>query len=220
MSAHHDASSPLLRRLNLVGLLLLGLLVLAPLVVDLHPHDAAAEAATKAAVVEAADPDAPMPTREEETALEHAAESGAHGEASHDGHAGHGVPPLWQLGTVPFVLLLLAIAVLPLVRFTMHWWESNTSRLAVSLGLAGITLVYYAAFDSPTAAILAVEHAIPGEYVPFIMLLFSLYVISGGISITGDLRATPTVNTAFIAVGTAIASFVGTTGASMLLIRP
>jgi Na+/H+ antiporter NhaD/arsenite permease-like protein len=220
MSAHHDASSPLLRRLNLVGLLLLGLLVLAPLVVDLHPHDAAAEAATKTAALEAANPDAPMPTLEDEAALERAAESSAHRDASHDGHGGHGVPPLWQLGTVPFVLLLLAIAILPLVRLTMHWWESNTSRLAVSLGLAGLTLVYYAVFDSPTAALLAVEHAIPGEYVPFIMLLFSLYVISGGISITGDLRATPTVNTAFIAVGTAIASFVGTTGASMLLIRP
>ncbi|MEE2973133.1 MAG: sodium:proton antiporter [Planctomycetota bacterium] len=121
---------------------------------------------------------------------------------------------------MPFVLLLLAIAVLPLVGRTMHWWESNTNRLAVSLVLAFATLAYYAILDSPTGALLAVEHAIPGEYVPFIMLLFSLYVISGGISITGDLKPTPTVNAGFILVGTLIASFIGTTGASMLLIRP
>jgi Na+/H+ antiporter NhaD/arsenite permease-like protein len=102
----------------------------------------------------------------------------------------------------------------------MHWWESNTNRLAVALGLAFLTLGYYAIFDSPLGALLAIEHAIPGEYIPFIMLLFSLYVISGGISITGDLKATPTVNSSFILVGTLIASFIGTTGASMLLIRP
>ena len=226
MTASHDAAPNPLQRFNLVGLVVLVLLVLAPLVVDLHPHDPPAEAALDTAITEAADPDGPMPTLTEESAIEEAAESGhagsdPHGDdGGHAGHAGHGVPPLWQLGTVPFVLLLLAIAVLPLVRFTMRWWENNTSRLAVSLGLAGLTLVYYAVFDSWTSALLAVEHAIPGEYVPFIMLLFSLYVISGGISITGDLRATPTVNTAFIAVGTAIASFIGTTGASMLLIRP
>ena len=229
MTAHHDAAAPNpLRRFNLVGLILLTLLVLAPLVVDLHPHDADAEAALETAVRMAADPDAAMPTLQEEAAISAAAEATPTGEdvdAGHDadhadGHGAHGVPPAWQLGTVPFVLLLLAIAVLPLVRFTMHWWESNTNRLAVSLGLAAATILFYAAFDSPTAALLAVEHAIPGEYVPFIMLLFSLYVISGGISITGDLKATPAVNTAFIAVGTAIASFIGTTGASMLLIRP
>ena len=233
MNAHHDAaaSNPL-RRFNLVGLVLLTLLVLAPLVIDLHPHDAGAEAALETAAAEAANPDAPMPTIDEEAAIEDRAEALAdpaspgedgHGDSHAHGHghgAGHDVPPLWQLGTVPFVLLLLAIAVLPLVRTTMHWWESNTNRLAVALGLAALTLLHYTVFDSWTAALLAVEHAIPGEYVPFIMLLFSLYVISGGISITGDLKATPTVNTSFILVGTLIASFIGTTGASMLLIRP
>jgi Na+/H+ antiporter NhaD/arsenite permease-like protein len=139
---------------------------------------------------------------------------------SHDEHAVAAPPPMWWLGTVPFVTLLLAIAVLPLVPFTAHWWEANLHRLAVALGLAFLTLVYYVAVGGTDVAIAAVGHAIPGEYVPFIVLLFSLYVISGGIAILGDFRPTPIVNTAFLAIGTGIASGVGTTGASMLLIWP
>ena len=213
-----DARNPL-QIPNLIGLAVLLLLVLAPLVIDVHGHhgptaEAAKEAATYGAEAAAPlDATGPTATNEGGTATE--------GGDEHDGgHGDHGVPPLWQLGTVPFVLMLLSIAILPLLRPTMHWWESNTNRLAIALGLAALTLVYYAVFDSPVGALLAVEHAIPGEYVPFIMLLFSLYVISGGISITGDLKATPTVNASFILVGTLIASFIGTTGASMLLIRP
>ena len=205
-SEHHHASSQL-RILNVIGLLILLGLVLAPLVIEMEgsPADQGSVEALEAA----ADPATNV--------VEHVGEETEHDHGHHDGH---GVPPLWQVGTIPFVLLLLAIAVLPLLRSTMHWWESNTNRLAVALGLAGLTIVYYGVFDSPIGALLAVEHAIPGEYVPFIMLLFSLYVISGGISITGDLRPTPTVNSGFILVGTLIASFIGTTGASMLLIRP
>src|SRR5690606_54518 len=63
-------------------------------------------------------------------------------------------------------------------------------------------------------------NALLAEYIPFIVLLFSLYTIAGGIRITGDLEATPTTNAAFIGVGGLLASFVGTTGAAMLLIRP
>ena len=129
-------------------------------------------------------------------------------------------PPMWQLGTVPFVLMLLSIAILPLVGRTHHWWEENRHKLLIALILSMLTLAYYAIFVGPATAVLAVEHAIPGEYVPFIMLLFSLYVISGGINVSGDLRATPMTNTTIILIGTAIASFIGTTGASMLLIRP
>lgn len=210
-SAQQHSPSPL-RIPNYVGLVLLLCLVLAPLVVDIHGTPAAGPDPTLLEIEEAAAPygeaAAPLGTDDVES------------DEAHGDHAAHGVPPLWQLGTIPFILLLLAIAVLPLLRSTMHWWESNTNRLAVSLGLASLTLAYYAVVDSPLGALLAVEHAIPGEYVPFIMLLFSLYVISGGISITGDLKATPTVNASFILVGTLIASFIGTTGASMLLIRP
>ena len=207
MTASSDSRSSPLRIPNLIGLGIIALLVLAPLVVELGDPGPNAEA-----IEQAADP-----LNEAAAPLE--ADPEAHHGDDH-GHHAHGVPPLWQVGTIPFVLLLLAIAILPLLRRTMHWWESNTNRLAVSLGLAFITLGYYAIFDSPVGAILAIEHAIPGEYIPFIMLLFSLYVISGGISITGDLKATPTVNSGFILVGTLIASFIGTTGASMLLIRP
>jgi Na+/H+ antiporter NhaD/arsenite permease-like protein len=142
------------------------------------------------------------------------------GERSVAAAATHGPHHLWWLGTVPFVALLLAIAILPLVPATAHWWESNTNRLAVAIGLAYLTLGYLFATGGTHSALLAVEHAIPGEYVPFIVLLFSLYVVSGGIAILGDFRPTPAVNTGFLLVGTAIASAVGTTGASMLLIWP
>ena len=138
----------------------------------------------------------------------------------HGHDSGEAVPPMWWLGTLPFVGLLLSIAVLPLIPFTAHWWENNINRLAVAIGAGGLTLIYYCIADGWHAAALAVEHAIPSEYVPFIVLLFSLYVISGGIAITGDLKATPEINLTFIGVGALIASFIGTTGASMLLIRP
>ena len=88
--------------------------------------------------------------------------------------------------------------------------------------MGGLTLVYYfVAFDFSAAKIVTVlEHAIVAEYIPFIVLLFCLYVISGGICLKGDLAAHPLTNTTFLAVGALIASFIGTTGASMLLIRP
>jgi Na+/H+ antiporter NhaD/arsenite permease-like protein len=130
------------------------------------------------------------------------------------------LPPLWQLGTIPFILMLLSIAVLPLVGKTHHWWEFNRNKLLVALGLTFLTILYYLIFVGPASVAGALEHAIPGEYVPFMMLLFTLYVISGGINVSGDLRATPLTNSTFILIGTLIASFIGTTGASMLLIRP
>jgi Na+/H+ antiporter NhaD/arsenite permease-like protein len=141
----------------------------------------------------------------------------------HDGHAAahdRHVPPLWGLGVLPFAGLLGAIAVLPLLPWTRHWWENNLNRLIVSLIAATLTLVYYVAAKGWSAVLPVLNHAVPAEYVPFIVLLFSLYVISGGINLKGDLAAHPSTNTAFLAIGAAIASFIGTTGASMLLIRP
>lgn len=148
-------------------------------------------------------------------------------------------PPLWTI--IPFVLLLGAIAVLPLLHATEHWWESNASRFKVAAGLALITLCYYAFMhDMPVdshwpvhstvapsdgaiqtgfvGAILG--NAILAEYIPFIVLLFSLYSIAGGIRIEGDLRADPLTNASFMVVGGLLASFVGTISAAMLLIRP
>ncbi len=128
------------------------------------------------------------------------------------------VPGLWSI--IPFVGILLSIALLPLIPRTAHWWEHNRNRLLVSLLFAGVTIGYYLAWYDVSKTFHVLQHAIFDEYIPFIVLLFSLYVISGGVSLKGDLAARPSTNTAFLAVGAAIASFVGTTGASMLLIRP
>jgi len=138
-----------------------------------------------------------------------------HGPA-HEPHT----PPLWGLGILPFIAILGAIAFLPLIPATAHWWESNRHRFLVSLICAGLTLLYVAATMGIGEIVPVLEHAIVAEYIPFIVLLFCLYVISGGIRLTGDLLARPAVNTAFLAVGAILASFIGTTGASMLLIRP
>jgi len=127
-------------------------------------------------------------------------------------------PSLWSI--FPFVGLLLCIALLPLMPATAHWWERNRNRLIVALGFGVLTLGYYAVAYDAHKVVTVLEHAVLAEYLPFMVLLFSLYVISGGICLKGDLAAHPATNTAFLAVGTLIASFVGTTGASMLLIRP
>ncbi len=162
----------------------------------------------------------------------------AHGEEA-SGHAEiteH--PPYLML--LPFALLLAAIAVLPLVPATEHWWEKNQNRFLVAAVLGGCTLVYYLVWHPHPIASHWVGHgishpvdglnfhmtwtvlanAILGEYIPFIMLLFSLYTISGGIRIQGDLPAHALTNSTFIAAGGLLASFIGTTGAAMLLIRP
>jgi Na+/H+ antiporter NhaD/arsenite permease-like protein len=121
---------------------------------------------------------------------------------------------------LPFIGILLSIAILPLQSRTAHWWESNRRKLVAALGLAGTTVAYYFAAYGPARVQQVLEHAVVDEYIPFIVLLFSLYVISGGISLKGNLAAHPWTNTVFLGIGTVIASFVGTTGASMLLIRP
>ena len=113
---------------------------------------------------------------------------------------------------LPFLTMLLAIAVCPL--WIPHWWESNRNKLVVACVL-GLPVVGVYALRHPQALLETAE-----EYVSFMMLLAALYVIAGGIRLTGDLEATPLVNTTFLATGSVLASFLGTTGASMLLIRP
>ncbi|HEY1784302.1 MAG TPA: sodium:proton antiporter, partial [Pirellulales bacterium] len=130
-------------------------------------------------------------------------------------------PPLWL--ALPFALLLGAIAVLPLVEATAHWWESNLHKLYVAAGMALLTLLGMA-LAQPSGGLAhagqALVHTVAGEYVPFIVLLFSLYTISGGIRIAGDLPAHAWTNSTFMLAGGLLASFIGTTGAAMLLIRP
>ena len=118
----------------------------------------------------------------------------------------------WSM--IPFGLMLLTIAVAPLI--VEEWWESNKHKLTVAIFL-GV----------PTAVCLIMggmlhelEHQLFGDYVPFIILLLALYVVTGGIHLSGDIKATPWVNTSFLGVGWLLASIMGTTGAAMLLIRP
>jgi len=130
------------------------------------------------------------------------------------------LPPYWGIGIAPFAGVLACIALLPLLPPTRHWWERNRNRLIVSLTFAAMMILYYLLAQGAAAVPPMLAHAVVDEYVPFISLLFALYVIAGGISLKGDLPAHPLTNTIFLAIGTGIASFVGTTGASMLLIRP
>jgi Na+/H+ antiporter NhaD/arsenite permease-like protein len=119
------------------------------------------------------------------------------------------VPLAWA---TPFAALLLAIAVLPLAAG--HWWERNRNK-AVVAAVCAIPVAVWTGGSMPEE----LRHALL-EYVGFMALLGSLYTISGGLFVDCDLRATPKVNAAFLAVGAVLANVVGTTGASMLLIRP
>ncbi len=127
-----------------------------------------------------------------------------------DKHILPDIPLIWVL---PFVILLLVIAVLPL--FAPHWWEHNTHKAYISFPLGIITLVYFVNIGGT----INVVHTLI-EFSQFIILLGSLFIISGGIVLKGDIKATPQINTLFLGIGAVIASLVGTTGASMLLIRP
>ena len=156
---------------------------------------------------------------------------------SADGHSPQAdlfAPPLWA--TIPFAGLLLSIALLPLLPWTSRWWHSNRNRFLLASGFAVLVLLYYS-FSHPgglsnhffhqqdtQAGLQTVgavfSNAIFDEYIPFIILLFCLYVISGGVRLRGDLAAHPATNCAFLASGALLASFIGTTGAAMVLIRP
>ena len=163
------------------------------------------------------------------------AAAAAHG----SGFAGSTSPP--PLTMLPFGLLLAAIAILPLTPRCSHWWEHNSSKLLVAGGLAVATLAYYSFLHHhpidlhfPTHSVVGpaatgpswgvagavLANAMLAEFIPFIVLLFALYCITGGVRIEGDLEATPTVNTVFLGIGALAASFIGTTGAAMLLVRP
>ncbi len=126
-------------------------------------------------------------------------------------------PPAYTVG--PFALLLVSIAVLPLLPRVAHWWERNLSKFMVStaLGCVGIAMLWFTRGGSD--AWHAVGHAAE-DFIPFIVLLGSLYVIAGGILITGSPKASPIFNTGVLALGAVLANVLGTTGASMVLIRP
>ena len=120
--------------------------------------------------------------------------------------------PLWAI--IPFVLMLLCIALGPL--FFEHWWEKNKNKLLVSL-ILGIPVAGYLIAQGLTGDL---KDQMLFDYVPFIILLGALFVITGGIHLKGDIQAKPWINTSFLGIGAILASFMGTTGAAMLLIRP
>jgi Na+/H+ antiporter NhaD/arsenite permease-like protein len=119
----------------------------------------------------------------------------------------------WAL---PFVGILLSIATGPLLFPKI--WHNHYGKIA--LAWSALTLIPFAALRGIPTAIAIFSHAMLTDYVSFIALLLALYVVAGGILVTGNLRATPWLNTGVLAIGTVMASFVGTTGAAMILIRP
>ncbi len=123
--------------------------------------------------------------------------------------------PLWA--SIPFLLMLLMIAVGPLMF--NEWWESNRNKLITSLVLGIPTAIYLLVVGKSDGAG-ALSHQLIFDYIPFIILLGALFVITGGIHLSGDIQAKPAINTLFLAIGGILASFMGTTGAAMLLIRP
>jgi len=120
------------------------------------------------------------------------------------------------LWAVPFIGLLLSIAVMPLVA--PHFWHHHYGKVSAAWAIA--FLAPFAVLQGAEIATFEFLHVMLLDYVPFIILLFALYTISGGVYIAGDIHGTPLTNTGLLAGGTLIASVAGTTGASVLLIRP
>ena len=131
-------------------------------------------------------------------------------EEGHQSEDDHHAPPGWTV--IPFVTLLLMIATGPL--FYEHFWHQNYPKVAMALA-AAVVLYYLFVLHNTHSPI----HAL-AEYVQFIALLASLYIASGGIMINVDKRSTPFLNVVLLLIGAVISNLIGTTGASMLLIRP
>jgi len=140
--------------------------------------------------------------------VEHDAHKGGH----HAGNLGETLP-LWSC--IPFAGMLLSIALCPLLapNFWHHHFGKVSFFWAMALGLPFLVV-------HRGAAVYEILHIILADYVPFIILLWSLYTVSGGILLKGSLRGTPMVNLIMLVIGTVLASWMGTTGAAMLLIRP
>jgi Na+/H+ antiporter NhaD/arsenite permease-like protein len=123
---------------------------------------------------------------------------------------------LTALWGVPFAGILLCIALCPLL--TPQFWHHHFGKVAAFWAL--LFLVPFAIQFGAGAAGSALVHALLAEYIPFVILLTALFAVSGGIYIKGNLHGSPMLNTSILAIGAVAASFMGTTGASMLLIRP
>jgi Na+/H+ antiporter NhaD/arsenite permease-like protein len=124
----------------------------------------------------------------------------------------------WMI--IPFAGVLISIAVLPLVA--KHFWEHHFGKVAAAWIVVTLLILLLASggkWDSG-AVLYEVAHVMLLDYVPFIILLLGLFTIAGGIRVKGTLRGSPMVNTVMLLIGTVLASWMGTTGAAMLMIRP
>ena len=118
--------------------------------------------------------------------------------------------------TLPFLGLLLSIALFPLLA--PHFWEQHHGK--VSMFWALVVVAALALSAGPQTALHAVAHTALVEYIPFILLLLALFTVAGGILVRGNIHGSPATNTGLLALGAMLASFIGTTGASMVMIRP
>lgn len=125
---------------------------------------------------------------------------------------GRNLSLVWAL---PFVGLLLSIALCPLL--TPQFWHHHFGKVAIGWMLA--FLLPCALFFGTSTALHGASHAFIAEFLPFLILITALFVVAGGVCVRGNLRGTPGLNTGLLALGTVLASVMGTTGASMLLIR-
>ena len=122
--------------------------------------------------------------------------------------------PLWM--ALPFAGILLSIALCPLIN--SHWWEHNEDKVSLFWALA--FFIPFAFLTDFSTAFYHSLHVYVIDYIPFIILLVSLFAISGGIIVRGALKGTPVFNCILLLIGTLLASWIGTTGASMLMVRP
>ncbi len=147
-----------------------------------------------------------------------AASGHASAEAAAGGHgAGHidlgPILPLWSC--IPFACMLLSIALFPLMA--PEFWHHHFGKVS-AFWAALMAIPFMIAYRG--TAVYEIIHIILADYIPFIILLWSLYTVSGGILLRGSLRGTPVVNVVMLIIGTVLASWMGTTGAAMLMIRP
>ena len=168
-----------------------------------HPEPSSAQPSAQAA-----DPTAQQPAHDNSTP--HQKTDSQQG----SGHANLGeILPLWSI--IPFALMLLSIALFPLIL--PDFWHHHFGKIS-ALWAASLAIPFLIAFKGE--ALYEILHIVLADYVPFIILLWSLYTVSGGILLRGTLRGTPIVNVIMLIIGTLLASWMGTTGAAMLLIRP
>jgi Na+/H+ antiporter NhaD/arsenite permease-like protein len=126
---------------------------------------------------------------------------------------GSQLSPLWG---VPFAGLLLSIALMPLL--VPAFWHHHFGKVSAAWTLA--FFIPFAVMFGPSVAGISLVHALVAEYIPFIILLTALFTVAGGIFIRGNLHGSPALNAGLLLIGAVLASFMGTTGASMLMIRP